>query len=117
MIGAGAVGLLCAAVAKFSGYSRVVMADIAPNRLAFALQNGFADEIVELVSRKSSSVESGLAHAKEDAATMVAKNQGERFSRTFECTGVEACVRTAIYVSHTGANNTNKYAPRAIHAN
>lgn len=77
------------------------MADIASNRLAFALRNGFADEIVELVSRKSSSVESGLAYAKEDAAAMVGENQGEKFSRTFECTGVEACVRTAIYVSHT----------------
>lgn len=46
MIGAGAVGLLCAAVAKFSGYGRVIMADIASNRLEFALQNGFADETV-----------------------------------------------------------------------
>lgn len=83
------------------------MADIASNRLAFALRNGFADEIVELDPRNPSSVEGGLADAKEDAATMVGKNQGEKFSRTFECTGVEACVRTAIYVSHTEANHSN----------
>lgn len=99
VIGAGAVGLLCAAVAKFSGYSRVVMADIASNRLAFALQNGFADETVALVPRRPGSVEEGLAFAKEDAAAMVAQNLGEKFARTFECTGVEGCVRTAIYVS------------------
>lgn len=74
------------------------MADIASNRLAFALKNGFADETVALVPRRPSSVEEGLAFAKEDAAAMMAKNQGEKFGRTFECTGVEGCVRTAIYV-------------------
>lgn len=99
VIGAGAVGLLCAAVAKFSGYGRVVMADIASNRLAFALQNGFADETVLLAPRRPSSVEEGLGFAKEDAVAMTAKNQGDKFARTFECTGVEGCVRTAIYVS------------------
>ena len=94
------------------------MADIASNRLAFALRNEFADETVELVPRKPSSVDSGLACAKEDAATMVGKNKGEKFSRTFECTGVEACVRTSIYVSHTGgAYASNRNPPVAIHAN
>lgn len=107
VIGAGAVGLLCAAVANFSGYGRVVMADIAANRLAFALKNGFADEIVGLAPRRPSSVEEGLAFAKEDAAAMMAKNRGERFARTFECTGVEGCVRTAICVSHTRAEASN----------
>lgn len=95
------MGLLCAAVAKFSGYGRVVMADIASNRLAFALQNRFADETVVLAPRRPSSVEEGLAFAKEDAVAMTAKIQGEKFARTFECTGVEGCVRTAIYVSQT----------------
>lgn len=99
VIGAGAVGLLCAAVAKFSGYGRVVMADIATNRLAFALQNGFADETLALLPRRPSSVEEGLSFAKEDAAAMMARNQGQKFARTFECTGVEGCVRTGIYVS------------------
>lgn len=107
VIGAGAVGLLCAAVAKFSGYGRVVMADIASNRLAFALKNGFADETMGLAPRRPSSVEEGLAFAKEDAAAMMAKNRGDKFARTFECTGVEGCVRTAIYVSRTRAHALN----------
>lgn len=107
VIGAGAVGLLCAAVAKFSGYGRVVMADIASNRLAFALKNGFADETVGLAPRRPSRVEEGLAFAKEDAVAMVARNRGGRFARTFECTGVEGCVRTAIYVSRTRAEASN----------
>lgn len=117
VIGAGAVGLLCAAVAKVSGYGRVVMADIASNRLAFAVKNGFADETVALATRRPSSVEEGLALAKEDAAAMVAKNQGDRFARTFECTGIEGCVRTTIYVSHTRALESNTKPPLSLHAN
>lgn len=101
VIGAGAVGLLCAAAAKCAGYSRVVMADIASNRLAFAEENNFADETVPLVSKSPNSIEEDLASAEKDATDLVAKNQGGRFARTFECTGVEGCVRTAIYVSHT----------------
>lgn len=108
VIGAGAVGLLCAAVAKFSGYGRVVMADIASNRLDFALENGFADETVALVPRRPSSVDEGLAFAKEDATAMMSKNKDEKFVRTFECTGVEGCVRTAIYVSHQRAAASSK---------
>lgn len=117
VIGAGAVGLLCAAVAKVSGYGRVVMADIATNRLAFAVKDGFADETVALAQRRTSSVEEGLAFSKEDAAAMMAKNQGDRFARTFECTGVEGCVRTAIYVSHTRALASNTRSPLSLHAN
>ncbi|KAK0642769.1 putative D-xylulose reductase A [Lasiodiplodia hormozganensis] len=100
VIGAGAVGLLCAATAKGSGYGRVVMADIAQNRLAFALENGFADETVTLHARQPQSLGEGLAFAKEDAAGLVAKNHGDKFARVFECTGVEGCVRTAIHVSY-----------------
>lgn len=118
MIGAGAVGLLCAAVAKSSGYSRVVMADIASNRLAFARRNGFADETLELVPRRADSIESGLAYAREDAAALVGKNEGEKFARTFECTGVEGCVRTAIYVSHSArAHASTGNPPLAMPAN
>lgn len=117
VIGAGAVGLLCAAVAKVSGYGRIVMADIASNRLAFAVKNGFADETVALAQRRPNSVEDGLAFAKEDAAAVMAKNQGDKFARTFECTGVEGCVRTAIYVSPARALASNTKFPLSLHAN
>ncbi|KAM0216523.1 hypothetical protein ACHAPA_005857 [Fusarium lateritium] len=103
IIGAGAVGLLCAAVAKNSGYSRVVMTDIAQNRLDFAIANKFADAIHLLKMRpRPASVEEGLSTAKQDGETLVAVNDEVRFSRTFECTGVESCVRTAIYATRGG---------------
>lgn len=99
IIGAGAVGLLCAAVAKSSGYSNIVMADIVQNRLDFALGNGFADKVLKLSSRRAKDIEQGLAFAKEDAMDLRKRNGNKTFSRVFECTGVEACVRMSIYVS------------------
>lgn len=99
VVGAGAVGLLCAAVAKSSGYSRVVLADIVQNRLDFALSNEFADAVVKLSTRKTNNINEGLVFAEHDAAALLKENAGETFTRTFECTGVESCVRTSIYVS------------------
>ncbi|KAI1452337.1 sorbitol dehydrogenase [Annulohypoxylon moriforme] len=102
IIGAGAVGLLCAAAAKASGYGNIVMADVAQNRLDFALENKFADAIQLLEIRQATSTEHGLELAKEDAATLMARNRGGMFHRVFECTGVESCVRTSIYATRAG---------------
>lgn len=77
------------------------MADIAMNRLEFGLSNGFADAIIQLSGRRSSSIDEALEFAKEDAAALQKENNNETFHRTFECTGVESCLRTSIYVSST----------------
>src|SRR5258705_13286399 len=45
VFGVGTIGLLACALAKHTGASRVVAVDINPARLAFAKDNGFADEI------------------------------------------------------------------------
>ncbi|KAH6967999.1 chaperonin 10-like protein [Fusarium avenaceum] len=102
IVGAGAVGLLCAAVAKSSKYSNIVMADIVQNRLDFALSNGFADKVVKLPSRRAKDTEQGLVFAKEDAVNLQKENDDKTFSRVFECTGVESCVRTSIYTTRNG---------------
>ena len=99
VVGAGAVGLLTAAVAKSAGYSRVVMTDIVQSRLEFAWDKGFADAVVKLSPRTPSDVDEGLVFAEEDAAALIIENGGDPFTRTFECTGVESCVRISIYVS------------------
>lgn len=75
------------------------MADIAMNRLEFGSSHGFADAIVQLSGRRSSNIDEALEFAKEDAAVLQKENNGETFHRTFECTGVESCLRTSIYVS------------------
>ncbi|KAM0321595.1 hypothetical protein ACHAQA_010021 [Verticillium albo-atrum] len=102
IIGAGAVGLLCAAAARYSGYGRIVMADIAVNRLEFAVANHYADEALAFQIRRPSHLDEALSWARDDAALLVERNGGMRYSRTFECTGVEACVRTSIYATRNG---------------
>ncbi|KAI1445466.1 GroES-like protein [Annulohypoxylon stygium] len=102
IIGAGAVGLLCAIAAKAAGYKNIVMADIARNRLDFALENKFADATQSLEIRKETSIEHGLELVKQDAAALTVKNNGNMFHRVFECTGVESCVRTSIYATRAG---------------
>ncbi|CAG9953887.1 unnamed protein product [Clonostachys rosea f. rosea IK726] len=102
VVGAGAVGLLCAAVARSFGYRHIVLTDIVQNRLDFALSNGFADAAVKLPARRSSTAEEDLAFAKEDAETLRKQNGDKAFDRTFECTGVESCVRTSIYATRNG---------------
>lgn len=104
IIGAGAVGLLCSAVAKRKGCRNVVMTDIAASRLKFAMENGFAEGSVVTTPRKSAGLEEDLSNAKQLAKQLL--ESGDELARTrggfdvvFECTGVESCVRLAIYVS------------------
>lgn len=98
IIGAGAVGLLCAAAARNANYKTIVMADIAETRLKFAKDNKFADELLKLSPRRPADTTESLTFAKEDAAQLVSLNPGGLFSRAFECTGVESCVQVAIHV-------------------
>lgn len=99
VFGAGAVGLLCAAVAKVKGAGRVVIADIDAGRLEFAVQNGFAHQSYTVPMRRGKDIDENLAIAK-DTATEIGKVDGiGEFDVTFECTGVPSCVQAGIYVS------------------
>ncbi|OQE22901.1 hypothetical protein PENFLA_c012G03828 [Penicillium flavigenum] len=104
VLGAGAVGLLCAAVAKIEYKSPVVIADVDEGRVAFALEHGFADVGFVVDPKKAETIESRLSVGK-DLAIQIGKQQwpeGEevgQFDHVFECTGVESCVQTSIYVS------------------
>ena len=48
IIGAGAVGLLCAHTAKISGASSIIMVDVGINRLWFAALQGLADKTLRI---------------------------------------------------------------------
>jgi L-iditol 2-dehydrogenase len=102
ILGAGAVGLLCAAAAKVSGAKSVVIADIQEDRVKFAVQNGFADAALVVPMARPQTIEDKLALAQDLAAKVKATEaNGEpigEVSVTFECTGVESCMQTAIYV-------------------
>lgn len=110
VFGAGAVGLLCAAVAKVKGARRVVIADIDAGRLDFAVKNGFAHHSYTVPMRRGKDIDENLAIAKETAGEIGNVNGIGEFDVTFECTGVPSCVQAGIYVR-------NAIGQRMIQAN
>jgi L-iditol 2-dehydrogenase len=106
VLGAGAVGLLCAAVCK-KDKATVVIADINQDRIDFAVRRGFADAAVLVPMLRPDTTEQKLDFAKDVAesvrtATVSGRDAGEP-KVCFECTGVEACLQTAIYVSRAAS--------------
>ena len=105
VLGAGAVGLLCAAVAKMKGARTVVIADIDQGRVDFAVKHRFADHSFTVPMKRGKDVDENLQIARETAAE-VGKTQVQQGTElgevdiTFECTGVQACVQAGIYVGH-----------------
>lgn len=103
--GAGAIGLLCAAVARFKGCSRIAICDIDEMRVQFALQHGFADSGTMVPRRKATNVDEEMENARalaKDLGSLKWPDQGGtvgKASIVFECTGVPSCVQSAIYVS------------------
>ncbi|TDZ38367.1 L-idonate 5-dehydrogenase [Colletotrichum sidae] len=105
VFGAGAVGLLCAAVSK-ADQQRVVIADIQPDRVKFALDNGFADAGVVVPALRPQTIEDKLAYARDVAEKIKAAEIGGQavgeVNATYECTGVETCMQTSIYSTRPG---------------
>ncbi|XXH02180.1 hypothetical protein Hte_008548 [Hypoxylon texense] len=110
VLGAGAVGLLCAAASKVAGAKHVVIADILEDRVKFAIDNGFADAglTVPIPAVRPETVEDKLTYAQnvaEGLKNLKAKDGQEIIGEsavTFECTGVESCMQTAIYATQPG---------------
>ena len=112
VMGAGAVGLLCAAVSRVKKARAVVIADIQPDRVQFAVDNGFADVsvVVPMSKTRPTTIEDKLAYAQEVSALIKGSKTpaGEEIGEvnySFECTGVESCMQSSIYVSDPGPQN------------
>ncbi|KAK8200522.1 chaperonin 10-like protein [Phyllosticta capitalensis] len=106
VFGAGAVGLLVAAMAKISG-ATVVIADIDAGRVDFAVQNGFAHAAYTVPMKRGKDIDESLEIAKETAAAIgqVKKFTGEEVGEVdavFECTGVPSCLQAGIYATRPG---------------
>ena len=99
VFGAGAVGLLVAAVVKLKGARKVVIADIDAGRLDFAVKNGFADASYLVPMRRGKDVEENLLIARETAAAVGKVEAIGEVDVVMECTGVPSCVQAGIYVS------------------
>lgn len=106
VMGAGAVGLFSAAVAKVYGATTVVIADIAQNRLDFAVENGIATHSYLVNTERGSTIEENLKISRKIANELTSIKDGEEeigeFDYTFECTGVESCVQTGIFATAPG---------------
>lgn len=103
VFGAGAVGLLAAAVAKTKGAKTVVIADIDQGRVDFAVKNGFAHRGFTVPMKRGKDTEENLAISRETADSLI-KVESEHgpvgeADVVFECTGVPSCVQAGIYVS------------------
>ncbi|KAI5370831.1 Putative alcohol dehydrogenase, zinc-type, GroES-like superfamily, NAD(P)-binding domain superfamily [Septoria linicola] len=102
VFGAGAVGLLCAAVAKLKGASKVIIADIDAGRLQFAVQNGFAHHSYTVPMKRGKDIDESLQIAKETAAEVGKVESVGEVDVVFECTGVPSCVQAGIYSTKPG---------------
>ncbi|KAK9350839.1 chaperonin 10-like protein [Lipomyces doorenjongii] len=107
--GAGAIGLLCSAVAKSYGCEQVVMTDIASNRLEFARNNGFAEEVHTIIPNRGADVQEDLSIAQDLAEDLLALGGEPVLSRggfdaVFECTGAESCVRVGVYAARPSSS-------------
>lgn len=105
VFGAGTVGLLTAAMAKMSGATTVVIADVDHGRINYALQNGFAHKgYIVAPRRHGTNATENLATAKElanDVMQIASLNDVdfEGADVTFDCTGKEICMQAGLFVS------------------
>lgn len=105
VFGAGTVGLLVAAMAKLSGATTVLIADIDSGRVNYALQHSFASKgYIVTPRRQLNETAEKLAAAKELASEVVEmacadEPDFEGADVTFDCTGKEICMQTGLYVS------------------
>ncbi|KAF2432052.1 GroES-like protein [Tothia fuscella] len=105
IFGAGAVGLLVAAVMKVERTAaKIVIADIDAGRVDFAIENGFADQGYIVKKKTSQDITKELENAKstaEEIGDLVgsgSKNNATLVDAVFECTGVPSSLQSAFYV-------------------
>lgn len=105
VFGAGTVGLLTAAMAKVSGATTVVIADIDYGRINYALNHGFAHKGYIVTPRNDVTETAEKLAVAKDLATDVMQiaslndPEFEGAEVTFDCTGKEICMQAGLYVS------------------
>ncbi|KAI7970170.1 hypothetical protein EIK77_008397 [Talaromyces pinophilus] len=107
ILGAGTIGLLCAAVCKATGASDVTIVDVDQTRLDFATSQ--APRGIQVADKSFLIPFSGQeGESKADFASRLSLEMldslktNRRFDIAFECTGVETCVNIAIHSAAPG---------------
>lgn len=103
VFGAGAIGLLTAAVLQAQGMSQVVVVDIDEKKLAIAKELGYASSTFLSPMKPRPAVAPGINEILEGAKSLsqeICESVGVAgFERVYECTGAPPCVQSGIYVS------------------
>ena len=107
VFGAGAVGLLCAYMAKQANASFILIADIDQGRVDFAVKSGFAHKGFVVPPKRGQTMEEKLDIARDTAASICRIDKGigepvKEVDAVFECTGMEPCVQASIYATRPG---------------
>jgi len=103
VFGCGPVGLLCMAVAKALGASRIIAVDIVPSRLEFALAYAATDSWLPI---KPLEGEASTDYSKRNAAAMkesmkIAERGGEAIDLVIDASGAEPSIQTGMHVVGT----------------
>lgn len=104
VFGCGPVGLLCMAVAKALGASRIIAVDIVPARLEFAKKYA-ATEVY--LPPKLDDGESKVDYSRRNAENMkkmlgIADRGDKAIDLVLDASGAEVSIQTAIYVAKAG---------------
>ena len=113
IFGAGAVGLLCSYVARQRSASWIVIADIDPGRVNFAVEGGWADQGLILPLRRGTSTDESLAFARENADNITSLPRREGFVAgisSLNGNGTPLSTNGNIHVNGNG-NGTSPYTP------
>ncbi|EAU84880.1 xylitol dehydrogenase [Coprinopsis cinerea okayama7 len=104
VFGCGPVGLLCMAVAKALGASRVIAIDIVPARLDFAKQYAATDSFLP---PKPLEGESKVDYSRRNAAALkealgIAERGASAIDLVIDASGAEVSIQTALHVVKSG---------------
>lgn len=101
VFGCGPIGVLCQAVAKAAGASRVIGVDLSESRAQFARQ--FAADGVYVSKMKPGPADDPVASSRAMGERISAEyGLGEGADVVLECTGAEPCIQAGVFAAKKG---------------
>lgn len=101
VFGCGPIGVLCQAVAKASGASKVIGVDISESRAQFA--RDFAADGVYVSKSRPAEGEDPIEHSRKIGEAICSEfGLGEGADVVLECTGAEPCIQAGVFATRKG---------------
>ena len=119
VFGCGPIGLLCMAVAKAVGASRIIAIDIVPDRLDFAKAYAATETYLPI---KHEEGENNVDYSRRNAANMkkmlnIDDRGKNSIDLVIDASGAEVSIQTAIYIAKSGGTfvQVRKSLPPCLH--